>query len=197
MATITNYRISELYQVKSSEEMSYLAFVLMNLKPIEECRVWLRKYRAKNLKAMTFGQVTELKTMIQSINLENQIKMVSMVFEIPKWIISRMRIVKFFQLFNHVTRHLEKLVKGEQANLKSEPDSLAREAGIDRLDIFGVMAVIDELADGNLLKWRDIENTEYRLVFSKLMLNKTKNEIRKDMEQIMKRRAKASVKRKW
>ena len=50
-------------------------------------------------------------------------------------------------------------------------------AGGQKLDKFGTLAIVDDLAEGDLLKWDAVQKQPYSNVFAKLMLDKTKAEI--------------------
>ena len=80
---------------------------------------------------------------------------------------------KVFQYYNHLVVEMKRVLEREEI-LAYEPEADQVEAGIDRINSFGVMATIDTLAQGNVLLYDQIEEKPYYLIFAKLHLESEK-----------------------
>ena len=58
----------------------------------------------------------------------------------------------------------------------------------ERLGRFGVLNVINSLADGDITKWNDILKLPYTTVFTKLKMDKERAAINRDIQAIQKRK---------
>jgi len=72
----------------------------------------------------------------------------------------------------------------ESAYLRSDPDVKLLQAGINKLDQFGLMNTLDNLAKGDVLKYDSIRELRYNVVFDKQYLEVTKSEIEKKLAKI-------------
>ena len=84
----------------------------------------------------------------------------------------------FAQLDSFFTRY--------QALNESEVDEDDLAAGIDRLNVFGPFATMDYLTGGDLSKHDEYWNMPADKIYTKLLFDKTKRLIQKDLEQIKK-----------
>lgn len=73
-----------------------------------------------------------------------------------------------------------------QALNESEVDEDDLAAGIDRLNVFGPFATMDYLTNGDLTKHDEYWNMAAEKIYTKLLFDKTKRLIQKDLEQIKK-----------
>ena len=78
----------------------------------------------------------------------------------------------------------------ESMNLNSDPEPEMLAAGISRLNEFGELSVIDNLANGNILEYDRIEALPYFKVYQKLKLDKVIREINKKYQKIIEEKAK-------
>lgn len=69
----------------------------------------------------------------------------------------------------------------ESNYLRSDPDVKLLQAGINKLDQFGLMNTLDNLAKGDILKYDLIRQLPYNVVFDKQYLEVTKSEIEKKL----------------
>lgn len=84
-----------------------------------------------------------------------------------------------------IKEQMEFIANIEKQHLSSEPEPELSASGISRLEEFGVLATIDHLAGGDLLKYKDIEAQPYYKVYQKLKLDKVQGEIKKKYEEII------------
>lgn len=66
-----------------------------------------------------------------------------------------------------VKDELEAIIRLEEQHLSSEPDFDLLAAGIEQLNQFGYLNVVDSLAGGDILKWDAIKALPYSVVFDK------------------------------
>ena len=83
-----------------------------------------------------------------------------------------------------------KMLVALEKDLTTEVDEDLNEAGVSDLNIFQEINVIDGLAGGDLLKWAEIEQLEYEKVYTKLLKNKTENNIAEHLRTIRQRKIK-------
>jgi hypothetical protein len=72
----------------------------------------------------------------------------------------------------------------ESTYLRSDPDVKLLQAGINKLDQFGLMNTLDNLAKGDILKYDLIRELPYNVVFDKQYMEVTKAEIEKKLSKI-------------
>lgn len=69
----------------------------------------------------------------------------------------------------------------ESTYLRSDPDVKLLQAGINKLDQFGLMNTLDNLAKGDILKYDLIRELPYNVVFDKQYMEVVKSEIEKKL----------------
>lgn len=72
----------------------------------------------------------------------------------------------------------------ESQFLRSDPDVKMLQAGINKLDKFGILNTLDNLAKGDILKYDLIRKLPYRTVFDKQYMEVTKSDIEKRLTKI-------------
>lgn len=72
----------------------------------------------------------------------------------------------------------------ESEYLRSDPDVKLMQAGINELDKFGLLNTLDNLAKGDILKYDEIRNLPYNVVFDKQYMEVVKNKIEKKLAKI-------------
>lgn len=72
----------------------------------------------------------------------------------------------------------------ESQYLRSEPDIKMLQAGIQKLDQFGLLNTLDNLAKGDILKYDEIRNAPYNVIFDKQYMEVTKSDIEKKLSKI-------------
>lgn len=72
----------------------------------------------------------------------------------------------------------------ESQYLRSEPDIKMMQAGIQKLDKFGNLNTLDNLAKGDILKYDSIRKTPYNVIFDKQYMEVTKSDIEKKLSKI-------------
>ena len=72
----------------------------------------------------------------------------------------------------------------ESMYLRSDPDVKLLQAGINKLDQFGLMNTLDNLAKGDILKYDSIRQLPYNVVFDKQYMEVVKSDIEKKLSKI-------------
>jgi len=73
----------------------------------------------------------------------------------------------------------------EKEYLSSTPDNELVNAGVRELDRFGSLNVIDQLANGDILKWEEVKKLAYKDVFDKLWKSNIEQKIQKNYNKIV------------
>ena len=72
------------------------------------------------------------------------------------------------------------ILEMEEKALSSKPNQKLIDAGIERMNIFGELNIINTLANGDLLKYEAVKKLPYEDVFNKLLMDKIESEINKE-----------------
>ena len=72
----------------------------------------------------------------------------------------------------------------ESQYLKSDPDIKMLQAGINKLDQFGILNTLDNLAKGDVLKYNAIRQMPYNVIFDKQYMEVVKSDIEKKLSKI-------------
>ena len=89
-----------------------------------------------------------------------------------------------FKFVKFVFKSIEQVNEVEKKlAYKPEPDE--EQAGIEMYNQFGYFATIDRLAGGDPLKYDEIGQTEFSVIFAKLMLNSVDTQFSKNYQKII------------
>jgi len=80
---------------------------------------------------------------------------------------------------------LEAIYRLENDYLTQPPDMDLLNAGVSELNQFNELNVIDNLAGGDILKWKKIEKMPYHMVFDKLHKNAVETKISRNYNKII------------
>lgn len=80
---------------------------------------------------------------------------------------------------------LEAIGSLEQNYLSSQPEPELIASGIDELNVFGELNIIDSLAGGDILKWEQVKQLPYHSVFDKLRKDNIERKINKNYNKII------------
>lgn len=75
------------------------------------------------------------------------------------------------------------------SQLDKEPDPNLKEAGIDSMNRFGLMGIYYAISK-NPLEWSALSELPFHIIFIKMMMDKTSNEIQENYNKIMNEKAK-------
>lgn len=97
-----------------------------------------------------------------------------------------MEITKFFGLLNDVKKQIERINHAENVSLSETHPNIKWETvnGSERMAKFGIFNTLDNLAGGDILKYDKIMDITYADVFTKLLMDKTRNDLNIEMSKI-------------
>lgn len=98
--------------------------------------------------------------------------------------VQKIEINKAMSFILWIIDELKTIRELESNYLRSDPDVKLLQAGINKLDQFGLMNTLDNLAKGDILKYDSIRQLPYNVVFDKQYLEVTKSEIEKKLAKI-------------
>lgn len=196
METIRDYRLSDFVLLGDLETITQYQAILELLQPVQtvDDPVYCRfgKIEIKPVKSLKWGQVITLRALTSEGTIDAVIQAVSIVTGLPIESIWDFTIIPFYSIINGIVSQLIELGNMEQNELSFEDDDivLIEAQATERMSRFGILNTIDSLAGGDLLKWKEIQELPYMTVFTKLMMEKTRSEIMKDVRAIQERKNK-------
>lgn len=176
MTEITNYKLKDFFKQDLELIKSYLP-ILQLLKPIKT------KNEVFHLK---LKDVEFIKQNLTSTEDDSIIKIIAMVQDIKESQVLNLEIVEVFGIINSIRKQIERINKAELSSLSSDNTNIKFEAvnGAERLKKFGIYNTLNSLSNGDILKWSQIMELNYSDVFTKLLLDKTTNDIEVEMNNI-------------
>ena len=133
---------------------------------------------AKPLQEYSFNKVKiKLPYLLEQGNFE----------EVAKCLLKIKNVERNQNLINFVLWVKDELAEINEREIKvlsSEPDIEMIQAGIHRLNQFGVVGTLESLST-NVLDWQKLKKLPYYDIFIKLFLNKTTNDIQKNYHKII------------
>ena len=200
MEKIINYKLKHFLQLQNVETINQYLTVLEHLQPISEvanpAKKWYNRQpkliKIPPVKSLTFGEVTNIRQYMNEGTIEGVIEGVSIVTKIKKKLIYNFTIVPFYGIINSITQQLIELANMEYNELHSDDDDIVmiEAQASERMAKYGTLNIIDSLAEGDILRWKEIEKLPYMVVFTKLMMDKTRADIMKDVRKIQERKNK-------
>lgn len=174
MENIKNYKLKTFLK-QSPELIEEYSSILKHLEEIP----------TKNeLKSLKLREVEFVKKQIG--NDKALAEIFEYMHEIDEEKLMNLKITEFYGFFNYIINQLEALLATEERHLVSEHVDFKWEAveGSKRLSKLGILPMIDNLAQGDILKYEQILDLPYMTVFKKLMLDRIKGDIEKDMNKV-------------
>lgn len=141
---------------------------------------------SKEVRHLSFVEVQNLKTWLSTGKMEDVLKAVELAQGVSKEEILKIDIVTFFGILNSLKKQIESIVQAEERGLSGGVTNVKWEAvnGPARMQKYGMYNTLDNLSGGDITKWEQIKNLRYSEVFLKLMMDKDKETLSKEMEAI-------------
>jgi hypothetical protein len=73
------------------------------------------------------------------------------------------------------------IARMEDEHLNTPPDFKMAAAGVERMNVFGHLNVIDSIAGGDPLKWEAVRKLPYHVIFDKQYKSTIENDIQKKL----------------
>jgi len=106
-------------------------------------------------------------------------------FKVSQEEITREPPEKLLSFILWVKDELEAIYRLENQYLSSPPDVDLVKAGVSELEQFSKLNLIDNLAGGDILKWKKVEKLPYYMVFDKLHKNAVETKIQRNYNKIL------------
>lgn len=174
--TIKNYKLKDFKKQPIETMMEYIHILQFTL-PIET---------KQEVFKMKLKEVEEIKKGLNSADDDVLIHLVGMVEQLTRKEVLNLSITRFFGLFNSIKEQTEKIVEAEQNGLSPNYTNVKWEQveGGKRLSKFGIYNTLDQLSNGDVMKYDEILELPYDVVFLKLRMEKIKADLQHEMEQI-------------
>lgn len=138
---------------------------------------------------LTFGEVIQLKHLIAKGQTESIIEAVKLVFKLDPL---DMPVVQFYECVNFLIKDVTNIVSVEKERYQTLPtpyDDKLQQAGAEELNMFAELPIIDNLAGGDILKYRRIEKLPYTTVHFTLWMRAVKENINIRFQELTKQSA--------
>ncbi|MCG2611513.1 hypothetical protein LZZ90_08330 [Flavobacterium sp. SM15] len=204
METIIDYKVKDFFQLTDYRLIAEYEVILHLLKPLKvidnpnynKYKFW-DKNTSKTIQitdrnSFTFGERNELADYFNEGNFESVIEGMKLVTGLSEKQIFDFTITKFYGIINHIQKELIDISNMEIDALSDDSFDINLESvnAKGRMAKFGVLNIIDSLAKEDVTKWIEIEKLPYMTVFSKLLMDKEKANIQKELDEIQKRKNK-------
>jgi hypothetical protein len=178
MNHIHNITLSELIHLEDKSQYEVLRYV----KPIS---IWNKK-KAVVFEELTFGQVVEIRQILEDTTIENITKPFQWVFGLSEKEVMKLKVLDFYGLLNHIIKETERIQLMEES--LSEPDPLWQNAGGSKLAQYGEFGVMMSIAEQFNMWVEDVEEKKYGIVFMIMSWNKDLNKVRTEYQRLMNRK---------
>ena len=194
MEKVTNYKIKDFLKIKNEELISQYSAILELLQPIKEIDNpdynWFKrspkKIMVKEVKSLSFGEVSILRNNLNEPILENIFESVKIVTGLDEKLIWDFTIIDFYSILCGIKEDLITLSHMEANELSNDDVDVHMEMvnASQRMSRFGVANPINSLAGDDITKWGEIEKLPYMTVITKLIMDKEKAAIQNEVREL-------------
>lgn len=150
---------------------------------------WKKRHGVERLTDLTWGEVRVVIDLLGSGELPQVIEAFRLVYRIKHP--ARMNVYRFYACIKHLTNEVQRVLEMEQQALQGEAnpyEAQLQQAGADQLLPFKDLAIIDTLAQGDILRYEQVEALPYEVVFYSLYYKTIRQNIDNRFQQIMTKR---------
>jgi len=168
--------VKELLSITNEEEILTLKTILK----YSEERNYINKKKSSNFVELSYQDVWDIKVMIMGGDFINA---TTRLLNVDKSKILKVNSKDFVPFIKFMTNQLNFINELEaKLNDVDTTDDFDRQqdlqaAGVQKLQKYGIINVVDELANGKIWDWDKVKNTRYWDVYIKLMKDKDKASI--------------------
>lgn len=147
---------------------------------------WKKKHGVERLTDLTWGEVRAVIDLLSSGELPQVIEAFRLVYKIKHP--ARMNVYRFYACIKHLTNEVQRVLEREQRALQGDPspyEAQLQQAGVEQLQPFKDLAIIDTLAQGDILRYEQVETLPYEVVFYTLYYRTVRQNIDNRFQQIM------------
>ena len=179
MFNLDNISVEELFQLEERQFNEYF-----RLSQVMKHKKKFKGIDAKVLGKLTFGEVSELKRIFRAPSSEGMIRAFNIVYKSKRaWVLSS-DVVTFFYALNWIGESLNKLVVTENKLLATETDPWLEQAGVSKLQKFGELPAMINLAERFATRPDGIETWPYNLVLSILAYDNVSGQIQVEYNEL-------------
>jgi hypothetical protein len=194
METLINYKLSDFLKLNNEIELQSYLVILDLLKPLKTISnpkyKWYNKQPKnlliKSIKALSFGEVTEIRNNFNEGSIDSVLESVKMVVDVSDKEILNFTILTFYGIISYMKSELNEITNMEINELTDESFDINVEAvnAKERMGKYGILNTIDSLAKEDVLKWELIEKLPYMTVFTKMCIDNEKNKIQQEINEL-------------
>ena len=147
---------------------------------------WKKKHGVERLTELKWGEVRAVIDLLSSGELTQVVEAFRLVYKIKHP--ARMDVYRFYACIKHLTNEVQRVLEQEQKALQGEPspyETQLQQAGVEQLQPFKDLAIIDTLAQGDILRYEQVEALPYEVVFYTLYYRTVRQNIDNRFQQIM------------
>lgn len=177
----------------NEERQAELLPILKVVKPLANYkRGWIRRRRhgvERSLMELSFARLNRVRKLVESGDIKNVLEAVRLVYNDNP---AGMNVVRFYRCVVFITKELKRIAEMEAAHWAVEPteyDGTLQAAGVDALQQFGTLPMIDSLAGGDPLKYDAIEALPYQDVHVVLWYRAMQANVQNRFHKLMKNRS--------
>ena len=147
---------------------------------------WKKKHGVERLTELKWGEVRAVIDLLSSGEFTQVVEAFRLVYKIKHP--ARMNVYRFYACIKHLTNEVQRVLEQEQRALQGEPspyEAQLQQAGVEQLQPFKDLAIIDTLAQGDILRYEQVETLPYEVVFYTLYYRTVRQNIDNRFQQIM------------
>ena len=198
MEKIINYKLNEFLKLNDELLIQEYSAILEHLRPLKELNNprarWYnkksKKLQIKAIRELSFGDVTLARTLYNEQQNEGVFQIIKMITGLEEKEVLGLTILEFYGIISNIKQELTEINNLELNELQDDSFDFNLEAvnANKRMARFGVLNTINVLAKEDVLKWSEIENLPYLTIFTKLLMDKEKNNIQRELAELQKKK---------
>ena len=198
MEKIINYKVKDFFQLQDENLVGDYLMILEMLNPLKEIpnpnyRWYKRnakKLQVKSVKELSFTQVITIRNNCNQPSIYSIIDSIKILTDLEDKEVVNFKITQFYGIISYMKSELMDITNMENNELNDDSFNFYAEAvnAQQRMGRFGVLNIIDSLAEGDILKWDAIQKLPYLMVFTKLVKQNLENKIRTEMAELEKKK---------
>jgi len=151
----------------------------------------LRLTRKKDLQIQSLWELrwTDIIELREALSTNDLVKAICLVYKIKPNQFNQLEIFNVYAVYLWIVTQFKVMMETEIEQLTLDLDDEEKQAGAEDLQDFGYVVALDGLAGGDILKYNDYLLIPYAKIFRKLVLDKTRYEINKNMQKNASRNA--------
>lgn len=202
MEKIIDYKVKDFLELEDFDKVQEYITILDHLKPLNEIPnpsyKWYHKWFKKrpktlivnDIRSLKFHQVFEIKMNLFESNIQSLIDSIKMIVDVQDNDILNFTITTFYGIISKMKLEIIEIIENEIKDWFDdfEDEFINAVNANERMAIFGVLNLLDSLANGDVLKWEEIEKLPYQTVFVKLKMDKEKNKIQREIAELQRKK---------